>query len=71
MKELQGAIIIGSVFQAFLGYSGLMSLLLRYAFSISHLNFLLISSPAFSVVKQDEFNLFLLVINEDLIIIIL
>lgn len=29
MKELQGAIIIGSVFQAFLGYSGLMSLLLR------------------------------------------
>ncbi|PIN10887.1 Xanthine/uracil transporter [Handroanthus impetiginosus] len=29
MKELQGAIIIGSAFQAFLGYSGLMTLLLR------------------------------------------
>ncbi|XP_028808264.1 nucleobase-ascorbate transporter 12 [Neltuma alba] len=29
MKELQGAIIIGSAFQAFLGYSGLMSLLVR------------------------------------------
>ncbi|KAL2557413.1 Nucleobase-ascorbate transporter 12 [Forsythia ovata] len=29
MKELQGAIIIGSAFQAFLGYSGLMALLLR------------------------------------------
>ncbi|KAK9676891.1 hypothetical protein RND81_11G108200 [Saponaria officinalis] len=29
MKELQGAIIIASAFQAFLGYSGLMSLLVR------------------------------------------
>lgn len=29
MKELQGAIIIASTFQAFLGYSGLMSLFLR------------------------------------------
>lgn len=29
MKELQGAIIIGSAFQAFLGYSGLMSYLVR------------------------------------------
>ncbi|CAI9785890.1 unnamed protein product [Fraxinus pennsylvanica] len=29
MKELQGAVIIGSVFQAFLGYSGLMRILLR------------------------------------------
>ncbi|KAI4322376.1 hypothetical protein L6164_022079 [Bauhinia variegata] len=29
MKELQGAIIIGSAFQALLGYTGLMSLLLR------------------------------------------
>lgn len=29
MKELQGAIIIGSAFQAFLGYSGLMSILVR------------------------------------------
>ncbi|XP_057456018.1 nucleobase-ascorbate transporter 12-like [Lotus japonicus] len=29
MKELQGAIIIGSAFQALLGYSGLMSLLVR------------------------------------------
>ncbi|KHN21452.1 Nucleobase-ascorbate transporter 12 [Glycine soja] len=29
MKELQGAIIIGSAFQTFLGYSGLMSLLVR------------------------------------------
>ncbi|KAG7024281.1 Nucleobase-ascorbate transporter 12 [Cucurbita argyrosperma subsp. argyrosperma] len=29
MKELQGAIIIASAFQAILGYSGLMSLLLR------------------------------------------
>lgn len=29
MKELQGAIIIGSTFQAFLGYSGIMSLFLR------------------------------------------
>lgn len=30
MKELQGAIIIGSTFQTILGYSGLMSLLLRF-----------------------------------------
>ncbi|KAI3461324.1 hypothetical protein Pfo_017987 [Paulownia fortunei] len=29
MKELQGAIIIGSAFQAFMGYSGLMTILLR------------------------------------------
>ncbi|GKV34870.1 hypothetical protein SLEP1_g43209 [Rubroshorea leprosula] len=29
MKELQGAIIVASVFQAFLGYSGMMSLFLR------------------------------------------
>ncbi|XP_050367289.1 nucleobase-ascorbate transporter 12 [Argentina anserina] len=29
MKELQGAVIIGSAFQAILGYSGLMSLFLR------------------------------------------
>ncbi|CAB4313358.1 unnamed protein product [Prunus armeniaca] len=29
MKELQGAIIIGSAFQAILGYSGLMSIFLR------------------------------------------
>ncbi|KAJ0657229.1 putative nucleobase-ascorbate transporter 12 [Helianthus annuus] len=29
MKELQGAIIIASAFQALLGYSGLMTLLLR------------------------------------------
>ncbi|KAK7324882.1 hypothetical protein VNO77_28787 [Canavalia gladiata] len=29
MKELQGAIIVGSAFQTFLGYSGLMSLLVR------------------------------------------
>ncbi|RDX67085.1 Nucleobase-ascorbate transporter 12 [Mucuna pruriens] len=29
MKELQGAIIIGSAFQTFLGYTGLMSLLVR------------------------------------------
>ncbi|KAG8371198.1 hypothetical protein BUALT_Bualt13G0062100 [Buddleja alternifolia] len=29
MKELQGAIIIGSAFQAFLGYSGLMTILVR------------------------------------------
>ncbi|CAN7051200.1 hypothetical protein BRARA_G01332 [Brassica rapa] len=29
MRELQGAIIVGSAFQAFLGYSGLMSLILR------------------------------------------
>ncbi|XP_074276031.1 nucleobase-ascorbate transporter 12 [Silene latifolia] len=29
MKELQGAIIVASAFQAFLGYSGLMSLLVR------------------------------------------
>ncbi|KAJ0021261.1 hypothetical protein Pint_31963 [Pistacia integerrima] len=34
MKELQGAIIIASAFQAILGYSGLMSLFSRYAFSI-------------------------------------
>jgi len=32
MKELQGAIIIGSAFQTFLGYTGLMSLLVRYEF---------------------------------------
>uniref|UniRef100_A0A453BIJ9 Nucleobase-ascorbate transporter 11 n=1 Tax=Aegilops tauschii subsp. strangulata TaxID=200361 RepID=A0A453BIJ9_AEGTS len=30
MRELQGAILVGSVFQIILGYSGLMSLLLRY-----------------------------------------
>ena len=30
MRELQGAIIVGSAFQAVLGYSGLMSLILRY-----------------------------------------
>ncbi|KAJ7947941.1 Nucleobase-ascorbate transporter [Quillaja saponaria] len=30
MKELQGAIIIGSAFQTILGYSGLMSVLLRF-----------------------------------------
>ncbi|CAA2966168.1 nucleobase-ascorbate transporter 12 [Olea europaea subsp. europaea] len=29
MKELQGAVIIGSAFQAFLGYSGLMTIFLR------------------------------------------
>ncbi|ERN14389.1 nucleobase-ascorbate transporter 11 [Amborella trichopoda] len=29
MKELQGAIIVGSVFQSIIGYSGLMSLFLR------------------------------------------
>ncbi|KAL0304736.1 UNVERIFIED_CONTAM: Nucleobase-ascorbate transporter 12, partial [Sesamum calycinum] len=29
MKELQGAIIIGAAFQAFLGYSGLMTILVR------------------------------------------
>ncbi|GFQ01415.1 nucleobase-ascorbate transporter 12 [Phtheirospermum japonicum] len=29
MKELQGAIIIGSAFQAFLGYSGLMAIFVR------------------------------------------
>ncbi|KAF8404713.1 hypothetical protein HHK36_009601 [Tetracentron sinense] len=29
MRELQGAIIVGSVFQSILGYSGIMSLLLR------------------------------------------
>ncbi|KAJ0953546.1 putative xanthine/uracil/vitamin C permease [Helianthus annuus] len=32
MKELQGAIIIASAFQALLGYSGLMALLLSYGF---------------------------------------
>lgn len=30
MKELQGAIIIASAFQALLGYSGLMSVLSRF-----------------------------------------
>ncbi|PON84736.1 Xanthine/uracil/vitamin C permease [Trema orientale] len=30
MRELQGAIIIGSIFQSFLGFSGLMSLFLRF-----------------------------------------
>ncbi|GAB4848799.1 Nucleobase-ascorbate transporter 11 [Ancistrocladus abbreviatus] len=30
MRELQGAIIIGSIFQSILGFSGLMSLLLRW-----------------------------------------
>lgn len=29
MRELQGAIIVGSIFQSVLGFSGLMSLLLR------------------------------------------
>jgi hypothetical protein len=32
MRELQGAIIIGSAFQTLLGYTGLMSLLVRYDF---------------------------------------
>lgn len=32
MKELQGAIIISSAFQAFIGYSGLMTLILRYEY---------------------------------------
>ncbi|MBA0589288.1 hypothetical protein Gorai_018044 [Gossypium raimondii] len=30
MRELQGAIIVGSIFQSILGFSGLMSLLLRW-----------------------------------------
>ncbi|XP_022880687.1 nucleobase-ascorbate transporter 11 [Olea europaea var. sylvestris] len=30
MRELQGAIIIGSIFQSILGFSGLMSILLRF-----------------------------------------
>ncbi|XP_073293583.1 nucleobase-ascorbate transporter 11 [Primulina huaijiensis] len=30
MRELQGAIIVGSIFQCILGFSGLVSLLLRY-----------------------------------------
>ncbi|KAL6012612.1 hypothetical protein ACLOJK_003101 [Asimina triloba] len=30
MRELQGAIIVGSIFQSVLGYTGLMSLLLRW-----------------------------------------
>ncbi|KAG6702679.1 hypothetical protein I3842_07G047400 [Carya illinoinensis] len=30
MRELQGAIIVGSIFQSILGYSGLMSLFLRF-----------------------------------------
>jgi hypothetical protein len=30
MRELQGAILVGSVFQIILGYTGLMSLFLRY-----------------------------------------
>ncbi|PIN05868.1 Xanthine/uracil transporter [Handroanthus impetiginosus] len=30
MRELQGAIIVGSIFQCILGYSGLMSLFLRF-----------------------------------------
>lgn len=34
MKELQGAVIIGSAFQAILGYSGLMSVLVRYDFGM-------------------------------------
>lgn len=36
MKELQGAIIIASAFQAILGYSGLMTLFLRYEFLALH-----------------------------------
>jgi hypothetical protein len=34
MRELQGAIIVSSLFQALLGYSGLMSVLLRYSYNI-------------------------------------
>ena len=34
MRELQGAIIIGSAFQTLLGYTGLMSLLVRYGIGI-------------------------------------
>lgn len=29
MKEIQGAIIVGSIFQCVMGFSGMMSLLLR------------------------------------------
>lgn len=34
MRELQGAIIIGAAFQTLLGYTGLMSLLVRYGIGI-------------------------------------
>jgi len=45
MKELQGAIIIGSAFQTLLGYTGLMSLLVRYDFEDFVLFFLVFYLP--------------------------
>ena len=53
MKELQGAIIIGSAFQTFLGYSGLMSLLVRYDCGIFYTRlFVLFFSTHFTVSSQ-------------------
>lgn len=50
MRELQGAIIIGSAFQAVLGYSGLMSLILRYtSLSLSKADTFHIESILFGV----------------------
>jgi hypothetical protein len=36
MRELQGAILVGSLFQIILGYTGLMSLFLRFAMKLNH-----------------------------------
>ena len=52
MKELQGAIIISSAFQAILGYSGLMSVLLRYDFGMFialHIWNSLLANDSFSI----------------------
>lgn len=56
MKELQGAIIIGSAFQALLGYTGLMSLLVRYDFGILSAGsfFLLVSTSTCFIILPNR-----------------
>lgn len=55
MRELQGAIIIGSAFQALLGYTGLMSLLVRYDFfHFSSQQDLLLWTEGMSVTKVEK-----------------
>ena len=57
MKELQGTIIIGSTFQTFLGYSGLMSLLVRYDCGIFYVRlFLLFFSTNFVVSSHNIYS---------------
>ena len=44
MRELQGAILVGSVFQILLGYTGLMSLFLRYVKKPRHPTFTVLNT---------------------------